>query len=461
VVQPQIFPDYVKYENVMTAEDQGLGKWADIKSWTPLLKPMAMYNNPISDGDDWETVDITVKRVAFNKASIPGGYTKNKYAVATGLEKGYSNLSAGDPSSDAENLVGTLFTLNAAEYREALDYLNGAEYAQALWSITGSLDLLKRAENARVKYDPSVAMNTFGPLARGTVWVVPQGSWGNVDGEAHNVPGFDQDRVGVQGGADYRFTPNFLAGFMLGYLNADLDFDNGSKAEYDGGQVGGYLKWDVGPWYFNGLGGYGWYNGDLHRNVLVLRNPDPFECGCLPTGISSVNTGAFDADAWTLSGELGRRFFFGQGSWISPIVGVTWAEGQLGSFTETAKGSGAGSALTVDSNADSIVSDLGIRSSLTLMRGGVWTTTAEIRASWLHEFGDTPVESDHKFAGIPGSTFTVVGTDIGEDTAALDLGIALNSVRTTFGVSYLGRFNSEYEDQGVLGRFVYKFGVQP
>jgi uncharacterized protein with beta-barrel porin domain len=457
VVQPQIFPDYVKYEEVLNALNYGNGKWADLKSWTPLLTPKAIYNGENS----WDTVDIKVERVAFDKADIPGGYTKNKLAVASGLEKGYSSLSSGDPSSDAELLVGTLFTLNAAEYREALDYLNGAEYAQALWSITGSLDMLKRAENARVKYDPAVAMNTFGPLARGTVWVVPQGSWGDVDGEAHNVPGFDQDRVSIQGGADYRFTPSFLAGFMLGYLDTDLDFDNGSKVEYDGGQVGGYLKWDIGPWYLNALGGYGWYDGDSHRNVLVLRNPDPFECGCLPTGISSVNNGSFDADAWMLSGELGRRFFFGQASWISPIVGVTYAEGQLGSFTEKAKGSASGSALTVDSDAESIVSDVGFRSALTVNRGANWTTTAEIRVTWLHEFGDTPVKSDHRFAGIPGSVFTVVGTDISEDTAALDLGIALNSLSTTIGVSYQGRFNSEFDDQGVLGRFVWKFGAPP
>src|SRR5690606_22913370 len=153
------------------------------------------------------------------------------------IEASYDDLLDGEFDEDYETLVGTLFTLNAPEYAEALKQLSPSIYAQGLWSVTGSLDLLQRAEHARMKGAPEVVLLTPepqrdlksgdvyqpGPVASGpaegfTAWVAVPGAWGDVDGD-DDAPGFNHDRWAVFGGADYRFNPNFTLGAIVGYYN--------------------------------------------------------------------------------------------------------------------------------------------------------------------------------------------------------------------------------------------------
>jgi uncharacterized protein with beta-barrel porin domain len=488
VVQPQLFPNTSRYEDVLTA-NTGTGTWAEENSWTPLL-------NLTVDYDDWDDaggggeIHFDVDRVAFNAAVLPGGYTKNKLAVAGGIENAYAHTLAGNHAADYELLIGTLFTLNAAEYRRALNQLHGSIYAQGLWSVTNSLDLFKRAENARMKYDPMVHVVPFGapepmvfkdPVVRdgpvfkdpipmdepvayvapapGALWLNIQGTWGDVDGDV-NAPGFDHRRRSIHVGADYMFMPELTLGLAVGYMGADLEFDHSSdKIDYDGVQIGGYAKYDWENWYINAMGAVGIYGGDSRRRVVIDREIDPFECGCIDDiALASNNRGDFDAHAWMVSGEFGHRFAWSEQGWIAPYYGLTYQRGRIDAFNERATGTASGSALRVRGSGESLVSDLGFRAGHDFSVGADSIAALELRAAWLHELGDRPHSTRMSFVGAPGSDFRVVGSRISRNTLAFDAGFNFGIGHDfTIGASYNGRFNSDMIDHGVMGKMTYKF----
>jgi trimeric autotransporter adhesin len=465
---------------VVTAND-GTGAWETEESWTPLLSVEAIYN--AGGPGDWTSVDLEVTRVAFDEASLATGKSKNKFAVGGAIENTYAATAAGLNDPAWELLVGTLFTLNAAEYGDALNQLSGAQHAQGLWSVTNSLDMFKRAEHQRMKYavalpvapvvlkDPVVFKDPMpietpvvygdqrGPVA---LWLNVQGAWGDVDGDK-NAPGFDHDRYSVHGGVDYRVTPELTLGAALGYMSAELDFNDGSKFEYDGIQIGGYAKYDWENWYINAMGAFGFYDGKSRRDVAFGRVPDPFECGCLVDGIpdggfASHNKGKFDADAWMLSGEFGHRFYWAEMSWWAPYLGLTYQEGQIDRFTETAVGSAHISALRIGGSGDSFVTDLGVRAGHSFVVGHDMTAQLELRAAWLHEFGDNPHSMKAIFAGVPDSDFKVVGSKISRDTFAFDAGMSFQVTHQLgLGFSYIGRFNADLTDHGLMGKAVFTF----
>jgi trimeric autotransporter adhesin len=465
-----IYQNFFVYEEVVTAQTSGTGEWDEVNSTSPLLDPEAIYN-PGGAGD-WDTVDIEVTRIAFDAVA---GLTKNQASVGGGIEAVYPDLLAGvHAGSPFETLVGTLFTLNDVEYPDALRQLSGAEHAQGLWSVTNSLDLLKRAENARSKYggvvyfgppvgvvykDPVVMADPV-PPARGSLWVNAQGTWAEVDGDK-NAPGFDHDRASIHAGVDYMIMPHLTLGLVGGYFSADLDFDTGSSWDYDGFQIGGYGKYDWEQWYVNGIIGYGNYDGKSRREIAFGPTPDPLECDCFADPndfLTSVNRGKFDAHAWMISGELGHRFQWSETGWVAPYIGVTYQQGNIDSFTETAVGTASGSALRVRGKGDSLVTDLGVRLAHSFMVGGAATANAELRVAWLHEFGDSPHDVNMNFAGIAGSNFKIVGSKISRDTFAFDPGVSVDVTdQLRLGLTYHGRFNSDVTEHGVMGRAIFHF----
>jgi outer membrane autotransporter protein len=47
----------------------------------------------------------------------------------------------------------------------------------------------------------------------------------------------------------------------------------------------------------------------------------------------------------------------------------------------------------------------------------------QVRAAWLHEFLETDVTANNRFAGVVGSNFAVQGLDLGRDWALLGAGL--------------------------------------
>ena len=210
----------------------------------------------------------------------------------------------------------------------------------------------------------------------------------------------------------------------------------------DGGQFALYGGWDNTVWYDRAILSFGWYGGSVHRDVTFEGSPvDPH--------------GSPDGNVVSFYNELGRRFDAGSNTVLTPYLGLTLAHAELNGFTESDPHN-TGAALKVSgSDADSVASVLGLRVNGTW---GAWRP--ELALGWEHEFANNAQTVHVSFAGAAGSNFSVVGTDVGADALVLDAGTTyVLDEATDISVRYVGRWQSDYDAQSVMGRFTLKFGV--
>jgi fibronectin-binding autotransporter adhesin len=266
---------------------------------------------------------------------------------------------------------------------------------------------------------------------RWSVWAAGFGGSQRTDGNAG--VGSNDTRSSIAGGvvgADYRFSPNTIAGFALAGGGTNFSVNTLGSGRSDLFQAGAFVRHNVGPAYLTGALAYGWQDITTDRFVTVA-------------GIDHLRA-QFNANAWSGRVEGGYRF-------VSPYmggIGITpYAAGQFTTFDLPAYAEQA----VVGSNTFALAygsksvtdtrSELGLRTDKSFaMQDAILTLRG--RAAWAHDFNpDRAIGAT--FQTLPGASFVVNGAARAADAA---LTTASAEVKWLNGFSVAATFEGEFSN---------------
>jgi uncharacterized protein with beta-barrel porin domain len=426
-----LYGDSYFYDNVIDATSL-TGTFANevLNANTPLLALDVIY-----DAND--NVDIGITRIGFGDVA---GLTINQTSTGNGIEAVYDPNYVAGPF---HNLLATLFTLNFADYTDALDQLAGAEYADYLQALQHSgrqfegiiTDRLDCAEDYKAGTPSSCHVpGEFSMWARATY------SDGDHDGDVE-APAYKSDQWLFAIGGDYAVNSNLVIGGAIGAGGLDIKYpETGARIDSDGYQAGLYASYDTGVWYLRGIGSYASYDGDSRRLIDI-------------GSIEGIQRGSPGGNVWSFYGEGGYRW-----GMVTPFIGFGYTNAELDSWTEKGTGTadiGATSLKVRGGTADNAFSNVGVR----------WigsfgdNLTPDVRLSWRHDFGDERATYDTGFAVAPGSEFSIISAEQDPDSAVLGIGLTGNvggGMKVKFG--YDGLFNSAVNVNSVSLKLTYTLG---
>jgi autotransporter-associated beta strand protein len=282
----------------------------------------------------------------------------------------------------------------------------GAPNAYADESMAYAASGKGRTQSARDAY---AAIYTKAPPLQPTfeqrwsMWGAAFGGSQRTDGNA--VVGSNDTRSSLYGiavGADYRFSPNTLAGFAIAGGGTNFSVANNlGGGRSDLFQAGVFLRHNAGPAYLTGALAYGWQDVMTDRTVTVA-------------GIDRLRA-EFNANAWSGRIEGGYRFVT-QGLGFTPYAAGQFTTFELPAYAEQAVVGANTFALAYNSKSvTSTRSELGLRTDKSFaMQDGILTLRG--RAAWAHDFNpDRAIAAT--FQTLPGASFVVNGAAMAADSA--------------------------------------------
>jgi len=240
---------------------------------------------------------------------------------------------------------------------------------------------------------------------RWSVWAAGYGGSQTTDG--NTVLGSNNTRSSIGGvavGADYRFSPNTLAGFAIAGGGTSFSVNGSGSRRSDLFQAGAFVRHTVGPAYVSAALAYGWQDVTTDRVVTIAG-----------TDLLRAN---FNANAYSGRVEGGYRFV---APWIGGVGITPYAAGQfttfdLPAYVEQAIAGANTFALNYGSKSVTDTrSELGVRTDKSFaMQNGVFTLRG--RAAWAHDFNpDRNIGAT--FQTLPGASFVVNGAAHAADSA--------------------------------------------
>ena len=193
-------------------------------------------------------------------------------------------------------------------------------------------------------------------------------------------------------GADYRFSPNTLAGFAVSGGGTSFSVANSGTGRSDLFQAGAFVRHTVGPAYISAALAYGWQDVTTDRTVTIAG--------------ADLLRANFNANTFSGRAEGGYRFV---APWIGGVGITPYAAGQfttidLPAYAEQAIAGANTFALTYASKSVTDTrSELGVRTDKSFaMQNGIFTLRG--RAAWAHDFNpDRNIAAT--FQTLPGASF--------------------------------------------------------
>jgi uncharacterized protein with beta-barrel porin domain len=276
------------------------------------------------------------------------------------------------------------------------------------------------------------AMFNKAPVAtfeqRWSTWIAGFGGSQTTDGNATLGSNSATSRVyGTAVGADYRFSPDTIAGFSLAGGGTNFSVANAGTGHSDLFQAGAFVRHTVGPVYLSAALAYGWQDVTTDRTVTVA-------------GIDQLRA-RFNANARSGRVESGYRF-------VTPVMAVTpYAAGQFTTFDlpSYAEGVLSGtSAFALSYGAKSVTdarSELGVRTDKSwALQDQVLTLRG--RVAWAHDY-DPDRSIGATFQTLPGASFVVNGAAQASDSALTTASAEINWMN---GWSAAATFEGEFSD---------------
>jgi uncharacterized protein with beta-barrel porin domain len=264
-----------------------------------------------------------------------------------------------------------------------------------------------------------------------SIWAAGYGGSQTTDGNATLGTNSTTSRVyGTAVGADYRITPNTLAGFALAGGGTNFGVNGFGSGRSDLFQAGAFIRHNAGPAYITAALAYGWQDVTTDRTVTIA-------------GFDQLRA-RFNANAWSGRVEGGYRFVapaFG-GIGITPYAGGQFTTFELPNYAEQAVVGANTFALAYGAkNVTDSRSELGLRSDKSFaMADGVFTLRG--RAAWAHDF-NTDRSIAATFQALPGATFVVNGASQAHDVALVT---ASAEKKWLNGWSAAATFEGEFSD---------------
>jgi len=322
----------------------------------------------------------------------PAGLTQTSGEAATGVQQTTFNAMnqflgvLSDPFADGRGSPGALPFADDAMAYAAAGARRGAAEREAYGMITKA--------PPRDAYDP-----------RWNVWAAGYGGTQTTDGNGAVGSNTATSRLfGTAVGADYRFSPDTLAGFALAGGGTSFSVANGGSGRSDLFQAGAFVRHTVGAAYLSGALAYGWQDITTNRTVTAA-------------GADQLQA-RFNANAYAGRLEGGYRVVT---PWLGGVGLTPYAAGQFTVFDLPvyAERTLAGStAFALSYNGRSVTdtrSELGVRADKSFALPDA-ILTLRGRAAWAHDFNpDRAIAAT--FQALPGASFMVNGAAQARDAA--------------------------------------------
>jgi autotransporter-associated beta strand protein len=240
---------------------------------------------------------------------------------------------------------------------------------------------------------------------RWSVWAAGYGGSQSTSGNA--ALGSNNATSSIAGtavGADYRFSPDTLAGFAIAGGGTSFSVANAGTGRSDLFQAGVFIRHTAGPAYVSAALAYGWQDITTNRTVTIA-------------GIDQLRA-EFNANTYSGRVEGGYRFVtpWAAGFGITPYAAGQFTTFDLPAYAEQAIVGANIFALAYGArDVTDTRSELGLRTDKSYpLPNGIFTLRS--RFAWAHDFNP-----DRNFAAtfqtLPGASFVVNGAAQAHDSA--------------------------------------------
>jgi uncharacterized protein with beta-barrel porin domain len=283
---------------------------------------------------------------------------------------------------------------------------------------------------AQVVINKALPSRTASFEQRWSVWGAAYGGSQKTDGNAVVGSNATTSRIaGVGVGADYRISPDTVAGFALFGGGTSFDVANGlGNGRSDLVQAGAFVRHHVGAAYLTAALAYGWQDIETNRTVTV-------------GGFDQLRA-HFEAGALSGRAEAGYRFTPWLGTGVTPYVAGQFVSVFLPSYAEQALvGSNAFALTNAAKDVTTGRSELGLRADTSWMLDRS-VLTLRGRAAWAHN-----VTTDRAIAAtfqtLPGASFVVNGAAQAREAALVSGAVEMKWLN---GFSLAASFEGEFSD---------------
>lgn len=434
IVTGQFDPGFGNFKTIGTETITGSHQYTVVEansvSW-PIIAVVDTYNTALlqssigpASGAEPNIVALRVTALAFDDANVVSA--GNQQALGSAL----NTVAAGGGDTITTMLQQIV---SGDELRTAYDQLSGWTRAPLgaasvgagtrsmnvvsgrMRGVSGSRSSLEIPADAGAISDHATSRYSFA-LGNGTPYLSDQqwGIWGKFyglygDRETDGTDlGYHYSAYGAGFGLDYQVSERWLLGATGGYWDGNLEFaSSADRTAMTGAHVGLYGSFNDPGWYVDSVVSYtsldfestrfvdlvdeqlegdfggGMFSGYVEAGLNWQRRPD-----CLIQPLASLQVATVDIDGYTESG------------------GTTGLQYDSERYTSTQTGLGAKATRRLFRDADGSTAEI------------------ELRARWLHEFGDTQSSVGVQFTGQPGAAFRVEDAAIGRDSAVLGAGLS-------------------------------------
>jgi uncharacterized protein with beta-barrel porin domain len=302
------------------------------------------------------------------------------------------------------------------------------------------------AKKPRAAHDVFAKFPTKADTARSELFEQRWSVWGSAYGGGSSTSGDtalgSNDATarifGFAVGADYRISPDTLAGFAVAGGGTSFAVSGFGSGRSDLFQAGAFVRHTMGAAYITAAAAYGWQDVTTERTVTVA-------------GFERLRA-EFNANAWSGRIEGGYRF-------ATPWLGLTpYAAGQftvlsLPAYAEQVLvGPGTFALNYAAKDVTAARTELGLRTDKSwAVPNGILTLRG--RAAWAHDF-NTDRNVTALFQTLPGAAFVVNGAAQAHDSALVSASVEMKwlngwSVAATFEGQFSDVTNS-YAGKGIV-----------
>ncbi|WP_244541721.1 autotransporter domain-containing protein [Afipia sp. GAS231] len=327
----------------------------------------------------------------------PAGLTQVSGELATGSQQA---------TFDAMNLFLSLLTDPFIDGRGGVGGTTGATpFAEADGASGYAANRVGTAHDAFAKFatKADVARNDLLD-PRWSVWGSAYGGGSNTSGNGTLGSQSATARAfGFAAGADYRISPDTLAGFALAGGGTNFSVSGFGTGRSDLFQAGAFVRRNFGAAYVTAAAAYGWQDVTTDRTVTAA-------------GVDRLRA-EFNANAYSGRVEGGYRF-------ATPWMGITpYAAGQFTTYSlpayaeQVLSGTGTFALNYAAKDVTASRTEFGVRADKSFaMPNGILTLRG--RAAWAHDF-NTDRNVTALFQTLPGASFVVNGAAQAHDSALL------------------------------------------
>jgi autotransporter-associated beta strand protein len=320
---------------------------------------------------------------------VPGGLNGNQQSVANALMTYFDSTGSIPVAFAALSADG--LSQAAGETATGLQQATFNAMDQFL-GVLGDRSLQGRAPGG----DITASVGDM-PSSRWNVWATPFGFSNTTDGDPAEGSNTLTSRLyGLAVGADYRLSPDTLAGFAVAGGAGSFNVGGFGSGRTDLFQAGAFIHHDIGAGYIDASLAYGWQDAKTERSV----GADRLEARLRPQSFAGRIEGGYRFDT----------------PWIdlTPYTAAQFATVALPAYSETAKAGADTFALSYDSkNLTATRAELGLRTNKTFFLDDKLVTLRS-RVAWAHDF-DTDRNVTATFQALPGATFVTSGAERAAD----------------------------------------------